>query len=138
HKTKSRDIYKHLARTCYRCHYLTGTLAGKWGPADFWTVLNLISPTEFSSYWAFVNAFCIVEDNGFGKQIVDVQNMDSFWFHIKRFGVVRKREIVAPQMPKVQRTILWVEPNAQQAKLYREIGGDSKETGYSMYTFLPS
>lgn len=138
HKTKSRDIYKHLARTCHRTHYLSGTLAGKWGPGDFWSIVNLIAPSEYGSYWAWVNSFCIVEDNGFGKQIIGTKNMDGFWLAMRRYARIRKRDIEMPNMPKVQRNVLWVEPSKEVLKLYREIGGQSKETGNSMYTFLPN
>lgn len=131
HTTKSRDIYKKLARTVHRFHPLSGTLAGKWGPGDFWSCVNLIAPSEHGSYWAWVNAFCIVEDNGFGKQIYGTKNMDGFWLAMRRYSVIRKREVELPDMPKVQRTITWVDPSDKVRQLYREMDK-------TMYTFLPS
>lgn len=127
-KTKTNDIFKVLTSPklgCHRYHPLSGTLAGKGGPADFWAILNQISPNEFSSYWRFVNTFCDVIDNGWGKEIVGIKNATAFWALLDRFSRRRFRKDCATQMPKIQRDRLYVEMDAHQQKAYQALEDDS-------------
>lgn len=121
-KTKTAEMLKALVRKCRRFHALSGTLVGKWGPADYFGVLNIINPYEFSSYWAFVNAFCIVVENYWGKEIIGVKNMDAFHTLLSRFARIRDRKTYGPQMPKVTRDLKHVEMTKEQAVLYDAVG----------------
>lgn len=124
-KTKSSEQFRRLAKESRRYHALSGTLTGKWGPADYWNIINMINPYEFGSYWKFVGTYCLLEDGYFGKEIVGVRNEEAFHRTLARYGRIRKRADVAPQMPKVQRDLLYVDMAPDQAKLYEQIGRES-------------
>lgn len=48
---------------------LTGTPV--WNEPDtIWSLLNILDPIRFSSYWRFVEAFCNIRDNKFGREII--------------------------------------------------------------------
>lgn len=124
-KTQSSEIFRKITKTCRRFHPLSGTLAGKWGPADYWSVLNMCSPKEFGSYWQFAGMFCDMIEGQFGWEIIGVKNAANWHHLLSRWAKIRLREVVRPQMPKVQRGLKWVEPTAQQQKMYDLLGKDS-------------
>lgn len=129
--TKSAVIFRDLVRQARRFHALSGTLAGKWGPADYWTLLNMCAPREFTSYWKFVHMFCETMDNGFGMEIIGVRNRMQFHMLMDRFARIRKRKDVRPDMPEVVRTLQWVKPTQEQTGLYEALGE-------SQFTFTES
>lgn len=48
---------------------LTGTPV--WNEPDtIWSLLNILDPVRFSSYWRFVESFCNIKDNKFGREII--------------------------------------------------------------------
>lgn len=67
-KTKRYKAVRKLVRG-KRKLFLSATPLRK-GPQNFWTCLHMLSPSVFSSYWEFVNKYCVVEDDGYGKVIV--------------------------------------------------------------------
>jgi hypothetical protein len=126
--TKSAGIFRTLTKDCRRFHALSGTLAGKWGPGDYWTILNIINRKEHSSYWNWVNTFCIVVDGAFGKEIWGVKNEDVYQRHMSRFSRTRRRSECAPNMPKVVRDMIWVDLSKEQHKMFQELGGKDSYT----------
>lgn len=46
------------------------------GAQDYFTSLSFLNPIEFGSYWRFVDWFCVLQNNGFGQEIVANQNQD--------------------------------------------------------------
>lgn len=134
--TKTANIFRARVRDAHRFHALSGTLAGKWGPGDYWTLLNIINRNEFSSYWSFLNTYCILINNGFGQEIVGLQNMEAFHRQLSRYARIRRRAECAPYMPTVKRQILWVEMDKAQEKMYTELGGKSQLTFTESGTLL--
>lgn len=59
----------------------SGSAANK-GPHSMWTALNVLNPKKYSSYWKYVNTYCIVEDTPYGKQITGVKNRDAWRDHV--------------------------------------------------------
>lgn len=105
--------FREFIRDVRRFHPLSGTLAGKWGPADLWTLLNMLNKSEFGSYWRHAETFCWLTDGQFGKEIIGVRNQENWLRTLHRYARVRKRADVAPQMPTVQRDIIrpeWTQP----------------------------
>jgi hypothetical protein len=134
-KNKAAKYFKWLThpQRCRRFHPLSGTLAGKGGPADFWPLLNMINPTLFGSYWKFVNTYMVVGENGWGgKELIEPKNIDHFHrFILEAYFRRRFRHICAPQMPKVQRDLLKVEATPEQVKLLEGLDQES-------FVFTPS
>lgn len=117
-KNKSAIIFRDFVKRARRFHPLSGTLVGKWGPGDYWTLLNMCDPKAFPSFWEYVNHFCIMEHNGFGTEITGVQNVEQFRAMMAKYSRLRRRAVVRPQMPKTVRTLRWVERTPEQARLY--------------------
>lgn len=117
-KNKSAIIFRDFVKQARRFHPLSGTLAGKWGPGDYWTILNMFDRQKFSTWWGWVNRYCIIENNGFGMQMVGVKNVDELHRVMNQYARLRKRGDVRPDMPKVVRSPFWVEPSKAQRKLY--------------------
>ena len=42
-------------------------------PEDIWQLLNILDAREFSSYWAFIDYFCIIVDNYFGREVKGIK-----------------------------------------------------------------
>src|SRR5690606_26355302 len=110
---------------CKRFHALSGTMASKGGPADFWALLNMIDPQKFSSYWQFANTFVEYIDNGFGREAIGPKNLEQFWALMDRYSRRRFREECAPYMPKVQRELLRIPPTAEQTKFWTNLKADN-------------
>lgn len=121
---KSSEIFRKLVKVAKRFHPLSGTSVGKLGPADLWAVLNMCNPQEFSSYWNFVRTHCYVEEGAFGMEIIGVRDPVNWKLTLLRYARVRDRATHAPQMPKVQRDLLWVAPSAGQWKFYSQMEKD--------------
>lgn len=124
-KTLTTKVFQWLVKNCRRFHALSGTLAGKWGPADYYNLLNIINPYEFSSYWRFVGTWCIVIDGYWGKEILGPKNRDNFHLMMSRFARFRDRKTYGPQMPKVVRDLYHVKMSPKIRALYDGIGRDS-------------
>lgn len=120
-KNKAVKYFKWLTRpqTCKRCHFLSGTMAGKGGPPDFWAILNMINPGLFSSFWRFVDTYMVTIKNHWGgMEIIEPKNIENFHRYVlDKYSRRRFRRICAPQMPKIQRDLLKVEATDEQMKL---------------------
>lgn len=118
-KTKTFPLIKAIA--CLDLLVITGSPASR-GPEHFWTYLNLINPRLFSSYWKFVNTWCIVIDGPFGKEICGVKNIDTFHSILRNhFLLIRKGDIGAV---KKRRQFLDCELTDLQKKAYHQIQED--------------
>jgi SNF2 family DNA or RNA helicase len=102
---------------------VTGSPA-KRGPQDTWTLFNLVKPDMFPSYWQYINHFCVIDNNGFGQEIIGVQNMEEFRRVTGEVLIRRLKMEVNPNMPKKRRSIVPIEMTGQQAKLYRKMCED--------------
>lgn len=109
-----------------RYHALSGTLAGKGGPIDFWPNLNIIDPKLFGSYWAFANQFCEIVDGAFGKEIIGPRNLEAFHKLLDKYSRRRFRRICRPDMPNVVRSLMPAEPTTEQLNMFQQL----KEQGY--------
>lgn len=104
---------------------MDGTLVVK-GPQDLWTFLHMLKPKLYSSYWKFVQTFCIVVDGPFGKEVVGAQNTKNLAAALSKV-MVRIKDTdpgVADQRPKLTRDFKLVDMTKEQAKLYRELTED--------------
>lgn len=61
----------------------TATWASK-GPQDLFPVLNMIDHRTHSSYWKFVETWCLVNDGSFGKEIIGVKNASNLKQMLRR------------------------------------------------------
>ncbi len=96
---------------------LTGTPASR-GPQDVWTMLNLIDPKRFGSYWRFVNTYCLVHEGVFGKEILGPKNVEALRMLLKSYLLRRKKVDVIEDLPEKTRSKIIVEMTPKQRKLY--------------------
>lgn len=96
----------------------SGSAANK-GPHSLWTALNVCEPKLFSSYWNFVNTYCVVDDTRFGKQIVGVKNVEGFRNAVAPYVFHRKKDL--RDYPEKTRSALPVKMEPWQQKIHDEL-----------------
>ena len=92
-------------------------------PENVWQLLNLIDPKKFSSFWAFVEYFCLLEDNFFGKEITGVnpRRMAEFQYALQPYLLHRKKKDVAPHLPNKVWHDIYLEMNPSQKRFYKNL-----------------
>lgn len=105
---------------------LTGSVI--WNtPASVWSLLHIIDPIRFSSYWGFVEKFCLIEESPWATIIGDIKpNMvDTFKWVLSPYLLRRKKIDVAKDLPpKVYSVINY----AVDTKKYNSIKKDTTLT----------
>src|SRR5258708_1900126 len=80
---------------------LTGTPI--WDmPDSLWHLLHVLDPQVLSSYWNFVDKYCLTEDTLWGKKVIGVNPLmlPELKERISRYILQREKEDVAPELPK--------------------------------------
>lgn len=97
--------------------FLDGTFPVEKGPQGLFAYLQLLDRVTFSSYWRFVNTYCLVIKTHFGDKIVGVKPEKADELKELLYGKYlfkRTRKDVTGQQPMVQRQKLYVKPSEQQ------------------------
>ncbi len=118
YKTKTFKAIKKLRSP--RLYQLTGTPAAR-GPENLWTMLHLINPKLFSSYWKFVNTWCETEMTEWGKVIVGPRNVEQLKVLLRKYLIRRLKSEVLEELPEKTRQYLHVEMTASQNKWYAQL-----------------
>jgi SNF2 family DNA or RNA helicase len=142
HRIKGRDTKRTTSFKRIKAKQLTG-LSGTPAdnrPEDFWSVLNWLRPTEYSSYWAFVDRYCKVHvlRSGFKKITgVNSEALPELRERIAPFYIRRMLADVADSLPQKQYRTIYVQMGARQRREYEEFdkndivdleGGDTLAT----------
>lgn len=92
-------------------------------PKHFWTYLHLIDPRYFRTYWGFVNAFHVIDDGMWGKEINEPRNLPQWYALRDRFLSVLSIEDprVQAMMPKLTRQLLPVTMDDVQRRVYNQL-----------------
>jgi len=102
---------------------LTGTPIGD-APADLWTMLNLISPSEFPSRQKYIDRYCLSSYNMFGGFSViglNPEHKEEFFKIVEpRFRRMPKAAVL-PFLPPKVRIDRFIEMTAPQAKAYKQM-----------------
>lgn len=122
HKTKTSGMFRWLVKNCRRCHLLSGTMVSKWGPADYFAALQVLNGYEFSSYWKYVNTWCITFQGMWGMEIVGPKNREQFHRMMSRYCRMRDRATYGPQMPSIVRDRIYFDLDSKIRALYDQIG----------------
>ena len=95
-------------------------------PAELWQLLNLIDPRRFTSFWAFVEYYCIVYDTFFGKEIAGVNKatLPHLQFTLQPLMIRRLKEDVAPWLPKKIDHYIEVKLEGAQKTFYERVEKD--------------
>ena len=127
HRLRNRNALKFKAFKKLKSDFLffvTGTPVRK-GPQDLWTMLNRINNKVFSSYWRFVNSWCLIADDGFGKEFLGPKNVKNLREMLSRYVVRVDSSIIEKELPDKIRQPLLVEMSPKQAKLYQVLVDES-------------
>lgn len=126
HRLKSRNTQwlegaKKLRDHALYMPLLTGNPLDK--PEDVWQLLNLMDPLKFSSYWAFVEYYCLVADSFFGKEIVGINQHHKahFQYALQPYMLRRLKKDVAPELPDKIHHYYEVELEGTQKTFYIRI-----------------
>lgn len=126
HRLKGRQSQwtegaKKLAKVPYK-QFLTGNPIDA-SPDDIWQLLNLIDPMKFSSYWSFIEYFCNIVDNFFGKEIagVNTARMAQLQYALQPYVLRRLKADVAPYLPDRLHHPIHVELEGSQKTFYTRL-----------------
>jgi SNF2 family DNA or RNA helicase len=132
HRIHNRNASQSKGATELRYRYpviLTGTPV--WNkPDSLWHLLHLLDPARFSSYWQFVNTYCLVRDTPWAKEIVGpkVRELPRLRRAIQPYLLRRLKAQVAPQLPpKIYRPLPYT-LTVEQAKAYNTVEKDLRLT----------
>lgn len=92
------------------------------GPQDMWSLLHLLYPKVYNSYWQWVNKYCVVVDGMFGKEI-QPKPKDPIKFKemLNKHMVRNLKKDVLKQLPTKTRQVLPMEMTAKQKKAYNDL-----------------
>lgn len=95
------------------------------GPQDFWSLLHLLYPKVYNSYWQWVNRHCIVINGPFGKEILGKpKNPLAFKEMLNKHMVRNLKKDVLEDLPTKTRQTLVLELTPKQKKAYNDIMRD--------------
>jgi superfamily II DNA or RNA helicase len=123
-KNPNTQTFKRLKVVCRRRKkiFLTATMQSK-GPQDLWGILHLLSPKVFSSYYGFVNRYCIMEEDEYGRKPIGVKKSTLKELKQRMYGFIcniTDKEING-WVPKRVRKILTVHMDRKVSKLYNNL-----------------
>jgi len=129
HKLKNRKAKQTKAAKKLKSDYmflLTGT--PMLNRADeLWSLLNSLYPKEYSSYWRFVDRYCQVYHNGFGKEIVSgtKKQQELLRQEIAPLMIRRTKKDVLVELPDKVQVRHVVELSGEQKKIYKQMEKDA-------------
>lgn len=138
HRVKNRDAQvtralTTITKTIDRVYLLTGTpILNRL--EELWSLLRILFPKEYTSYWRFVERYCQVFSNGFGTEIGPArpEMLPELKTILDGFTLRRLKRNVLPSLPrKLPIRRVWVPLEKSQRDVYQ---GMAEE----MYTILES
>jgi SNF2 family DNA or RNA helicase len=121
-----------LAKAAYavqaqRKFALSGTPMGGH-PIKLWGALHYLNKQYFNSKWQWAEQWLVVDDNGFGKDILGVQpgRGEEFNKHLSKFMIRRLKLDVAKELPPKQYINIWTEMSPGQRAQYEKFQADAE------------
>ena len=97
-------------------------------PGDLFTLLKIVAPKKFTSFWRWVKEYCMVWDNGYRTEIAHVRDPWAFKEMWTPFMMRRRYEDVEVQLPEVMPPIV-VRPELTAAN---RVAHDELDENYKM------
>lgn len=127
HRLKNRDTLHTIAckrlRSKY-CWLLTGTPMEN-APHELWSLLNMLFPDYFSSFWKFVEQYCVMNEFDVEDKTVRVPTcaISSKEIHelLQPIMIRRLKEEVLPDLPDKQYVTIPVEMSKDDRRVYKEL-----------------
>lgn len=115
---RTQGAYK-LGELASRTILITGTPLLN-NAQELWSLLHLLYPKRFSSYWAFVEQFCLTESTPWGTKIVGAKNTSLLREMLGSLMIRREPSILKELPPLVSKKVL-LKMGERQSKLYKEL-----------------
>jgi SWI/SNF-related matrix-associated actin-dependent regulator 1 of chromatin subfamily A len=103
--------------------FLSGTPVVK-AAGDLWPILHTIDKVRWSSYWKFVQRYCIVWEDQFGWHVEGITNAKGLWEELSSVCLRRTVAEVQPSLPEKVRQRVPLKMTARQARAYRQLETD--------------
>lgn len=100
-------------------------------PDSLWSILNLLYPQRFSSYWRWVEQFCVSEETPWGPKIIgpkDSERERLQWI-LTPMLLRREKSELLPELPELILKTLEFELNSQHLTLYKKVRKEMKRMG---------
>lgn len=121
---------KELAKEVKHTIFLTGTpIVNR--PAEFFTILNMLAPTEFNSWMRYVQRYCGAYHDGFGWNVNGATHTAELYERVNGSVMIRrKKEDVLKDLPSKQRFVVPMEISNRTtySKAENDLIGWVKET----------
>lgn len=121
-KALRSSAIKRIARNYGTIWGLTGTPYVNHA-ADYWSLLNIIYPKDFKSYWKFVDLWCCYEFSPFTamhkKVLPGAKDPAGFSAMLERYVLRRTKEQVGLQLPKVTEVVRHIPMTLQQSGYHK-------------------
>jgi len=100
-------------------HVMTGTGFVN-NPSEIWSLLNFLYPKTYTSYWKFYERYCEWDDFSGYKKVTGIKRETEQEFKelVRRVGVRRNMLECFPNIPEPIETVVPVNLNAVQQKMY--------------------
>ncbi len=124
HAIKNRKTKTFLAAkklNFRRIALLTGTPMGNH-PGEIWSLLNLVRPKEYPSYWRFFEMYVDYAEDFFGhREITGAKNVHLLRRDLATRMLQRKKEEVAKDLPEKTNQTIYVEMPTVQERMYLQM-----------------
>tara|TARA_R100000234_G_scaffold6065_1_gene4159 strand:+ start:2104 stop:4089 length:1986 start_codon:yes stop_codon:yes gene_type:complete len=120
-----------LARFCPKVVALSGTAIAS-RPKEFFNILNLLRPDEFSSEWNFLQSYCDPFHNGWGWNFDGASNTKELNERTRDVCIRRLKSEVLPDLPPKTRQFLPIRLTADQRDMY-DVAQDEWEQRLNEY-----
>lgn len=117
-KTKTFQAVKKLR--CRRMALLTGTPYGN-DPSELWSLLNLLGPERYTSFWRFYEMYVdYTEDYWGGRKIRGVRNAELLRRELSTIMARRSKEEVLSSLPEKMYQTIPLEMLPEQKRIYKK------------------
>ncbi len=115
---RTKAIYK-LAHAAEYVWLLTATpLLNR--PDELWSLLHILYPQKYRSYWRFVDEYCLCERNFWGgTDILGVKNHEKLASEIRPIMLRRTKEIL--NLPPLTQETMYIPLEGKQKTIYQEM-----------------
>lgn len=106
-------------------HVMTGTGFIN-NPSEIWSLLNFLYPKTYTAYWKFREKYCKEDDFSGYRKVVGIkeENANEFKELVHTIGVRRRMADVFPDIAEPIETVVPVDLNPTQKRMYDEIKDD--------------
>lgn len=107
YKAQRTKSVKELSKACKHTIFLSGTpIVNR--PSEFYTVLNMLDPVNFNSWFKYVNKYCAAKNTGYGLDVSGASNTEELHDRLVNGGLMLRRlkSEVLKELPAKRRFVV--------------------------------